>query len=218
MSTGEDQTDRDTPVTFVVVDDDPAIRHLVTVQARRTPQVELIGRADDGASGIGVVATLQPDLVLLDLVMPTSGVEVLPALRQVAPGTALLAWSADADALEDACAAGADGGVHKVRSWPEVAQRMVRLASAITATDDTPLGDGSMLRRDEARLVGAEPFIAPVSPDDTWPCPSCSDERPLVGAWALDVADPSGGRPTRRVLVCALCAEAHGVTPMPASG
>lgn len=207
------------PVTFVVIDDDPAIRHLVTVQSQATPELRLVGRADDGATGIGLVATLQPDVILLDLVMPTSGLAVLPALRQVAPRSALLTWSVDPRALTRSRALGADDSVAKDRCWADVAERMVRLARREVATD-TPMAvtSAAELRHDDVRLLGATPLTAPVAQDASWYCPACADRRPLVGAWSLEVEERGSDASPRRVLVCAVCAESFGVTPMPASG
>jgi DNA-binding NarL/FixJ family response regulator len=216
-SVGRSDGDRAT-ASFVVIDDDPAIRRVVALQSRRTPEVTLLGEAADGAEGIGVVATLQPQVILLDLLMPTPGLTVLPALMQVSPRSAILAWSADEDALERACASGADDGIAKIRSWNEVAARMAELAGAVdrVGCESTALPRHSRLRLEDLRVVAARPFAAPVSEATTWPCPGCSDRRPLVGACQLDVTDHGSASLPHKVLICAVCAESFGVGPLPA--
>lgn len=202
--------------SFVLIEDDPAIRRVIALQSRRTPEVTLLGEAEDGAEGIGVVATLQPQVVLLDLIMPTPGLTVLPALLQVSPRSAILAWSADEDALERACASGADDGITKIRSWSEVATRITTLAGEGGRADceSTVAPSLSRLRNEDLRIVAARPFSAAVSESVTWPCPGCSDRRPLIGAWRLDVTDHEGGSLPRKVLICAVCAESFGVNPL----
>lgn len=68
-------------VTIVIVDDHPAFR----ASARRLLEAEgfkVVGVAADGAAGLALASELQPDVVLLDLVLPDhSGFEIAQKLR-----------------------------------------------------------------------------------------------------------------------------------------
>jgi two-component system response regulator EvgA len=69
-------------VTVLIVDDHAAFR----ASARKLLELdglEVVGEADDGASGIELARKLQPDLVLLDVALPdTSGFTVTETLAQ----------------------------------------------------------------------------------------------------------------------------------------
>lgn len=78
----------------VVVDDDPDVRLLVRHELRRGA-MELVGEAGDGAEAIEIVRRTQPDVVLLDLHMPTTpGDEALPHILRVAPSAMIVVFSA----------------------------------------------------------------------------------------------------------------------------
>lgn len=65
----------------LLVDDEPLALERLQVAFAAIPDVELVGTAVDGADAARRIATLQPDLVVLDIQMPgSSGVEVVHAL------------------------------------------------------------------------------------------------------------------------------------------
>ena len=67
--------------SVLIVDDHPAFR----ASARRLLErggFDVVGEADDAASGLELVHELDPDLVLLDIVLPdSSGFDVAEELR-----------------------------------------------------------------------------------------------------------------------------------------
>src|SRR5690606_16604442 len=68
------------PRRVLVVDDDPAIRHLLAHHLQRLGCETL--EAGDGAEGLYLARKEVPDLMLLDLEMPAlTGWEVMPQLR-----------------------------------------------------------------------------------------------------------------------------------------
>jgi CheY-like chemotaxis protein len=67
--------------TSLVVDDNALVRQLVCAHLKSEPGYEVC-EATDGAEAIETVATLEPDLIVLDLVMPgMDGVQVAAALK-----------------------------------------------------------------------------------------------------------------------------------------
>jgi DNA-binding NarL/FixJ family response regulator len=80
---------------------------------------EVVGMAGDGAEGIRVCEELQPDGVLLDVMMPgMDGLTALPQIRERCPTARILVLSADdrPEVIERALAGGADGYVLKSAS------------------------------------------------------------------------------------------------------
>lgn len=75
-------------VGVVVADDEPDIRWLVRRLLERDGRFEVVGEASDGAQAVEIVERLQPEVILLDLMMPVqSGAASLRPLAAAAPGT-----------------------------------------------------------------------------------------------------------------------------------
>lgn len=82
-----------TPVRVLVCDDEPLAVSRVTSLLGRIANVELVGTAADGEEALERLATIQPDLLLLDIEMPgLDGFDVIERLQSPdrAPGTAPL--------------------------------------------------------------------------------------------------------------------------------
>jgi response regulator of citrate/malate metabolism len=74
------------PVRVLVVDDDFAVCAIHRGYLESLPGFEVVGEAHRGADALEAVATLRPDLVLLDIHLPDiSGIEVLRRIRAL-PG------------------------------------------------------------------------------------------------------------------------------------
>lgn len=81
-------------LAVLVVDDDDDQRMLLR-RAFARAGIEQVSEASDGDAAVTAAGDLQPDLIVLDLAMPArSGLDVLPSLRQVAPGAQVVVLSA----------------------------------------------------------------------------------------------------------------------------
>jgi CheY-like chemotaxis protein len=113
------------PYSVLVVDDDPDIRRLITMLLSGDPDFAVVGEAGDGAQAIELAAAQQPDVIILDLVMPVmDGLTALPALRAAAPGgrVVVVTGSASEAAAHTALASGAAAFVRK---GPSLVSRLV---------------------------------------------------------------------------------------------
>lgn len=69
-------------VRVVLVDDSRATQAIIRRSLGYVGGVEVVGTACDGAQGLVVIAETEPDLVLMDMVMPgMDGIEALKRLR-----------------------------------------------------------------------------------------------------------------------------------------
>ena len=159
--------------TVLIIDDEPNIRRMVgAVLAAEGYEVR---EASDGPSGIAAARDLEPDAILLDLMMPgePSGLEVLKALRQDAPDVPVVMMSGKAG-LTDAVQATRLGAVNFLEKplSPEAvllslatamelraARREARSLRADLGLDGTMVGDSAAMR--ELRAL-----IAQVAPSD----------------------------------------------------
>ena len=97
-------------MNVLVIDDDPAVRDIVRDIVELEPGWVVAGEATDGSEAIRLAEELQPDLVVLDLMLPVmSGIDALPQIVRVAPHAIIVMLTAYPDAREliDAAALGA---------------------------------------------------------------------------------------------------------------
>jgi diguanylate cyclase (GGDEF)-like protein/PAS domain S-box-containing protein len=79
----------------VLADDRPELRATVRIALELAGGFEIVGEAGTGAEAIAVAREKQPDLVLLDVLMPgMTGIEALPHITSVAPDTKVVILSA----------------------------------------------------------------------------------------------------------------------------
>lgn len=130
-------------IRVVVVDDHPLYREGVADALGDADDIEVVGTAADGESGVAVVDDVRPDVVLMDLRMPGGG--GLPATTAIAarhPGTAVvvLTMSDDDDSVFAALRAGARGYLLKESEGADIA-RAVRAAARSEAVFGPRIAD-----------------------------------------------------------------------------
>jgi DNA-binding NarL/FixJ family response regulator len=97
-------------ITLLLVDDEPLVRHGLHTWLERVPDITVIGEASNGAEASVLAQALHPDVVLMDISMPTTdGIAATAALRASVPQSAvvLLSLHDDATMRAQAHAAGA---------------------------------------------------------------------------------------------------------------
>lgn len=118
------------PISVVLVDDHPVWRDGVRADLESAGVAEVVGEASDGGEGIDIALDKMPDVVLMDLQMPTvSGVEATRVIREGAPNVKVLVLSASAEEehVLEAVKAGASGYLLKSSTSEELTDAVRRV-------------------------------------------------------------------------------------------
>jgi DNA-binding NarL/FixJ family response regulator len=118
------------PIRVVIVDDHPSLRDGVRTDLEGSGVAAVVGEASDGGEAIDVVRQVMPDVVLMDLSLPTvQGVEAIKAIVEESPHVKILVLSAseaEANVLE-AIKLGAAGYLLKTSTAAELADGVTRV-------------------------------------------------------------------------------------------
>jgi two-component system response regulator NreC len=143
-------------IRVLICDDHALVRSGLRRLLEAEPGIEVVGEAADAEEALAQVTAQQPDVLLLDIVLPgRSGIEALPDLLAAAPETRMLVLSMQDDPsyVRRAFAVGASGYLLKEAADAELMQAIrdvsegrryvhpllgARLAAADAATEAKP--------------------------------------------------------------------------------
>jgi two-component system, NarL family, response regulator LiaR len=92
-------------IRLLITDDHKVVRQGLRMVLELDPDLEVVGEASNGEEALRMARRLEPDVVLMDLLMPVmSGIEATGEIRRVLPSTEVVALTS---VLEDASVAGA---------------------------------------------------------------------------------------------------------------
>jgi DNA-binding NarL/FixJ family response regulator len=127
----------------VICDDQAIIRDGLELLLKLDRDIEVVGKAGDGAEAVELVAQYQPDLVLMDLQMPAmNGVEAIRHLRARFPEVKVLVLTTfdDDEWLFDALQAGASGYLLKDTRREDLAKAVKGTVAGKTYMDPAVAG------------------------------------------------------------------------------
>ena len=92
-------------IRIVVTDDHAVVRQGLRMFLELDPELEVVGEAANGTEALALAKALQPDVVLMDLLMPVmDGITAIGKLREETPEVEVIALTS---VLEDASVTGA---------------------------------------------------------------------------------------------------------------
>jgi DNA-binding NarL/FixJ family response regulator len=150
-------------VRVLLADDHPVYRKGLAGVLAEADDIEIVGEAVDGADVLARARELQPDVILMDLHMPTvNGVEATRRLAVEAPGVAVLVLTMfdDDESVHAAMRAGARGYLVKGAAGERIvgAVRAVAAGEAVFGADVAARVLGALA--EDRRAGRAGPFPA----------------------------------------------------------
>ena len=103
-------------IRVLVVEDYEPWRRFISTTLQEQPELEISGQVSDGLEAVQQAQKLQPDLILLDIGLPTiNGIEAARRIREVSPASKILFVSEtrSPEIAEEALNTGAGGYVLK---------------------------------------------------------------------------------------------------------
>lgn len=110
-------------VRILTVEDYEPYRRFVSSALQREPELQIVWEATDGLEAVQKAEELKPDLILLDVGLPTlNGLEAARLICKVCPASKIifLSQESSAEVVERAFSLGASGYVEKTHAGSEL--------------------------------------------------------------------------------------------------
>jgi DNA-binding NarL/FixJ family response regulator len=79
------------PYRVLLVDDDAKTLQLLRDILENYPDIKIVGQAIDGREAVAMATAYQPDVILMDIVLPyLDGIEATHCIKKVCPRTAII--------------------------------------------------------------------------------------------------------------------------------
>ena len=158
-----------TPIRIALVDDHPVVLAGIRALLQGAPEVELVGEANNGTTGLKAICDCSPDIAVIDLSLPDiSGMELARRVSRRCPEVKIIALTVHEDRayVHPVLEAGARGYLLKrsaadellraIRAVnegaiyldPAIAERASMSAPELALVDDSE-GGGELSRREE---------------------------------------------------------------------
>ena len=139
-------------IRVMVVDDHPIMRNGLRDTLEASGRFEVVGLAEDGAEALRTVEGLQPQVIVMDVIMPNKdGIDACREIMELLPGTRvlMLTASSEMDAVIEAVAAGATGYLQKYSGPEELVEATLDVAEGRLRLPDKMVREVfALVRRD----------------------------------------------------------------------
>jgi DNA-binding NarL/FixJ family response regulator len=115
----------------LIVDDHPMVRDMIRLACRDKPNLEVVGEAASGPEALEACRISEPDVVVLDLILPVlDGFEVVRQLRKNGSRAKILILTNrdDQNAIFESFRLGADGFLEKTAPLDEIVSTIEAVA------------------------------------------------------------------------------------------
>ena len=139
-------------IRVMVVDDHPIMRNGLRDTLEASGRFEVVGLAEDGDEALRTVEGLQPQVIVMDVIMPNKdGIDACREIMELLPGTRvlMLTASSEMDAVIEAVAAGATGYLQKYSRPEELVEAVADVAEGRLRIPDKMVREVfALVRRD----------------------------------------------------------------------
>ena len=125
----------DRPMRVLIADDHSVVRSIVRSTLQQHPHIVVCGEATDGAEAVELAKKIQPDVTVLNIIMPVlNGFDAAREIRRQVPQSAIVILSTHADRffIEEARKVGVRAFVAKSK----VGEALVKAVEAAVKGDD----------------------------------------------------------------------------------
>ncbi len=143
-------------ITVLVADDHTIVRAGLTALLETECDISVVGQAKNGLEAVKEAARLQPDIVLMDLMMPKmDGSEATAKISEKAPRTKVIVLTTfgTADGIAHALEAGAKGALLKNTDTDQLVESIRKVAAG-----------GTFVSAEIERMLAANPPIPELTP------------------------------------------------------
>jgi len=136
-------------LTLLLVEDFRPFRTFVASLLDGNPDLRLVCEASDGGEAVAKAQELRPDVVLMDIGLPTlNGLEAARRIRKLVPATKIvfLTQEASAEVLQEALGLGAWGYIVKQQAGSELLEGLARILHGQRFVSAGLGGNGSQQR------------------------------------------------------------------------
>jgi DNA-binding NarL/FixJ family response regulator len=149
---------------IMLADDHKLLRSGLKLLLQRNPRIQVVGEASDGTQAVKLFEQLQPDILLLDLSMPSmDGIECLQEIRGRFPQAKVivLTMHEDENYIKQAMKAGASAYVHKSAADTDLfkAIEAVQAGNIYLSQQDSKLLLNVLLKTEQETVDGNAPFV-----------------------------------------------------------
>jgi DNA-binding NarL/FixJ family response regulator len=110
-------------IRVLIVEDFQPFRQFVRSTFESRPELQVIGEVSDGLEAVQKAVELKPDLILLDIGLPTmNGIEAARRIRTLVPNAKIIFLSCEtsAEVVEEALSTGARAYVQKAKAGSQL--------------------------------------------------------------------------------------------------
>jgi DNA-binding NarL/FixJ family response regulator len=128
----EVQDEQGPEIRVVVADDHPMLRQAISIMCETDPGITIVGQAADGEEALTTVLELEPDVLILDLMLPKmDGFQVAREIRKAGLPVRILVVTGrdDSKAVLESMRAAVDGFLDKTSAMETIAEAVRSIAA-----------------------------------------------------------------------------------------
>jgi DNA-binding NarL/FixJ family response regulator len=138
------------PLRVLIADDSKTVRTIIRAYLEGRDNVEVCGEVEDGREAVGQALASNPDLVILDFMMPElSGIEVSSILRTALPNCKIILFTLFADEVSEKLATAV--GANVILPKPEGMTALLSVLDSLVATAGEHISEPSGVSPESAQ-------------------------------------------------------------------